>query len=102
MAANFAKQVRKEQTQLELKRLKDELAEWLKHRDDEDEFHQYQTQLGAIGTLISGTAEQLEVALMLASCRTAGTQTNGGTRHASISVCMKYVVSLAIPLNAFC
>lgn len=63
MAASFAKQVRKEQTQLELNWLKDEFAEWLKHRNDEDKFHQYQTQLGAIGTLISGTAEQLEMAL---------------------------------------
>ncbi len=63
MAASFAKQVRKEQTQLELHRLKDELAEWLKHHNDEDKFHQYQTQLGAIGTLIRGTAEQLETAV---------------------------------------
>ncbi len=61
--------------------------------------------LRTLASMVEGVVQAFATAaaaLPKQPVRAAGVQTSGGTHHAPISVCTKYVVSLAIPLNAFC
>ena len=54
MASKFAREVRKESSQFELGRLQKEFYAWIDYRIAQDKRGQYQTQLLAIKSLISG------------------------------------------------
>lgn len=59
----FARQARKEQSQLEHSQLRCEVKAWLERRKHTDSKYQYRTQLKAIGTILTAALQQLEKAL---------------------------------------
>jgi hypothetical protein len=55
--------IRREQTELELQRLRDEVHAWCEFRTVQDQHHQYATQLHALQTLVDGALPGLESGL---------------------------------------
>lgn len=61
--AKLVNRIRREQTESELQRLRNEVCAWYKHRAAQDEHHQYATQLHALKTLVDGAVPGLQSGL---------------------------------------